>query len=405
MLGLRSALSLSDIPLSGGLAQSAGVVPGSSAAGPLPPKARRPSCEGRQILPFSSSVVPLRGMRGYLTLHFLTLALFACSSVPICLTAQRTVQDRLQQAAQLLSEQKFQAAREALEDLLNSAGEKVPPQTYYQLALCYVKQAEWKKAEEALQVFLQVAPENFSALYLKGFVLFSSGRYEKSLRVLEPLVSRMTSRNPEHAATHKVIGLDQFMLGRADLAEAELKRAVGLAPQDAEAHYYLGRVHFMRDDLAGALAAFQKATELDASSVKAHNHLGQTYEALVQYPAARAAYLKAIELEKRQNAKSEWPYFNLGALCLREGRAAEAEGYLREALERQPGWSEGKAKLGMALLALDRPAEALSYLEQAVQIDPQNADARYQYARLLVKIGKQDEAERHFQLFQQQKNP
>jgi len=49
--------------------------------------------------------------------------------------------------------------------------------------------------------------------------------------------------------------------------------------------------------------------------------------------------------------------------------------------------------------------EALSYLEQAVQIDPQNADARYQYARLLIKMGKPDEAERHLQVFRQQKKP
>jgi tetratricopeptide (TPR) repeat protein len=345
-------------------------------------------------------MAPLRGTRGRLALYSLTFVLFTCPLLT-CLAAQRPVQDRLQQAAQLLSEEKFQAAREVLEDLLNSTGEKAPPQIYYQLALCYVKQTEWEKAEEALQVFLRVSPEAFPALYLKGFLLFSTGRYEESLRIMEPLAER----NPEQAATRKVIGLNQFMLNRSDLAEAELKRAVSLAPQDAEAHYYLGRVLFIRDNPAGALTAFQKATELDASNVKAHNHLGQAYEALVQYAAAREAYLKAIELEKKQSAKSEWPYFNLGALCVREGRAAEAEGYLRQALERQPGWSEGNAKLGMALLALDRLPEALSCLEQAIQIDPKNADARYQYARLLVKMGKPDEAERHFRLFQQQKKP
>ena len=325
----------------------------------------------------------------------------AVGSVHPSLSAQVDVQDRLQQAERLLTEQKFQDAREILEQLLNSTTEKAPPQAYYQLALCYVKQAEWKKAEEALQAFLGISPASFPALYLKGFVLFSTGRYEESLKIMEPLAER----NSNHAATRKVIGLNQFMLNRADLAEAELKRAVSLAPQDAEAHYYLGRVLFMRDNPAGALAAFQKATELDASSVRAHNHLGQAYEALVQYPAAREAYLKAIELEKKQKAKSEWPYFNLGNLCLREGRAAEAEGYFRQALERQPGWSEGKAKLGMALLALDKLPEALSCLEQAVQIDPQNADARYQYARLLIKMGKPDEAERHLQVFRQQKKP
>lgn len=345
--------------------------------------------------------VVLRSTSNFLAPRLLLAVVSTSFLQPTFLASEGTAQDRLQQATQLISEQKFRAAREILEAMLDSAGGTAPPQTYYQLALCYLKQSEWKKAEEALQTFLRFSPENFSALYLNGFLLFSTGRYEESLRVMEPLVIR----NPEHAATHKVIGLNQFMLGRADFAEAELKRAVKLAPQDAEAHYYLGRIHFMRDNLAGALAAFQKATELDAASMKAHNHLGQTYEALVQYSAARAAYLKAIELEKRLSAKSEWPYFNLGALCLREGRAAEAEGYLRQALERQPGWSEGKAKLGMALVALDRLAEALSYLEQAVQIDPHNADARYQYARLLVKMGKQEEAERHFQLFQQQKKP
>jgi tetratricopeptide (TPR) repeat protein len=329
-----------------------------------------------------------------------------CFSVVVLLTsplldAQETVQIRLQKAAGLLSEQKFQAAREILEQLVNSATEKVAPQAYYQLALCYAKQAEWKKAEQAIQEFLQLSPADFSALYLKGFILFSSGRYQESLQVTEPL----TERNPEHAPTRKVIGLNQYMLNRGDLAEVELKRAVSLAPQDAEAYYYLGRVLFMRDNPAGALAAFLKATELDASSVRAYNHLGQAYEALVQYPAAREAYSKAIELEKRQSAKSEWPYFNLGALSLREGRAAEAEGYFRQALERQPGWSEGKAKLGMALLAQDKLPEALSHLEQAVQTDPQNADARYQYARLLIKMGKPDEAERHLQIFRQQKNP
>jgi tetratricopeptide (TPR) repeat protein len=343
----------------------------------------------------------LRAALNSFAIH-LSMAFVLLTRVPLAsLTAQATVQDRLRQATQLLSEERFQAASEVLEDLLNSTGEKAPPETYYQLALCYVKQSKWKNAEEALQMFLRVSPESFSALYLKGFVLFSTGRYEESLRLMEPL----TARNPQHAAAHKVIGLDQFMLGRADLAEAGLKHAVELAPQDAEAHYYLGRVLFMRDNPAGALAAFRRATELDGSSVRAHNHLGQTYEALVQYQLARAAYLKAIDLEKRQSAKSEWPYFNLGVLCLREGQAAEAEGYFRQALERQPGWSAVKAKLGMALIALGRLTEALFYLEQAVQTDPQNADARYQYARLLVKMGKQDEAERHFELFRQQEKP
>ncbi len=118
------------------------------------------------------------------------LFVLIAGSVQPSLTAQADVHDRLKQAERLLSEQKFQAAREILEGLVVSAVEKAPPQAYYQLSLCYAKQAEWKKAEQAIQEFLKLSPEDFSALYLKGFVLFSSGRYQESLKVMEPLAER-----------------------------------------------------------------------------------------------------------------------------------------------------------------------------------------------------------------------
>jgi len=331
----------------------------------------------------------------------LAIALLSCLQAAALASAAGAGQDRLQEAARLISEQKFGEAREILEALLASAGEHALPETYYQLTLCYLKQREWKKAEKTLEAFRRSSPENVSGVYLEGYLLFSTGRYEESLKVMKPLVAR----NPEHAASHKVIGLDQFMLERMELAEAELKRATVLAPEDADAHYYLGRIYFSRNNVPSAVAAFQRAAELDASSVKTFNHLGQTYEALVQYPAARAAYLRAIELEKQQAEKSEWPYFNLGALCLKEGRAAEAVDYLQQALSRHPAWSEGKAKLAMALVSLGRQPEALSLFEEAVRLDARNAEARYQYARLLTQMGKQDEAERQLLLFEKQQKP
>jgi tetratricopeptide (TPR) repeat protein len=332
--------------------------------------------------------------------HLIVAVIFMSFPQSLGFATDTPAQDRLRQATQLISEEKFEAARQILEAML-AASEHPPPETYYQLTLCYLKQTEWKKAEETLQTFLRLSPENFLALYLKGYLLFSTQRYEESLRVLEPLIERQ----PGNAASHKVIGLDHFMLGRIEQAEAEMKRATELAPKDAEALYYLGRIYFTRNNLPASLATFQRTAELDPSSVKTFNHLGQTYEALVQYSAARSAYLRAIELEKHQPTRSEWPYFNLGALYLKEGRAAEAVDYLQEALSRHPAWSEGKAKLAMALVSLGKHDEALSLLEDAVRLDRRNADARYQYARLLAKMGKEDEAERQLQLFQELKEP
>ena len=326
---------------------------------------------------------------------------FASQVRSLGLSVQTSAQDRLRQATQLISEQKFEAAREILEAMLASADEAPPPETYYELAVCYLKQTRWKQAEDTLEIFLRLSPQNPSALYLKGYLLFRTERYEESLRVMELLIKRQ----PANGASQKVIGLDHFMLGKIERAEEELKRATELAPQDAEAYYYLGRIYFTRNNLPAALATFQRAADLDPSSVKTFNHLGQTYEALVQYAEAGAAYLRAIELEKHQPTKSEWPYFNLGSLYLKQGRAAEAVDYLRQALTYNPAWSEGKARLAMALISLGKLPEALSLLEAAVQLDRSNADARYQYARLLARMGKQDEAERQLLLFQELKKP
>ena len=55
------------------------------------------------------------------------LFVLIAGSVQPSLTAQANVHDRLQQAERLLSEQKFQAAREILEGLVASAVEKAPP--------------------------------------------------------------------------------------------------------------------------------------------------------------------------------------------------------------------------------------------------------------------------------------
>jgi tetratricopeptide (TPR) repeat protein len=309
--------------------------------------------------------------------------------------------DLLSRAVQLISEQKYQAAQSLLGEILRAPEETIPPLAYYHLAVCLLKQGEWKMAEEALDRFLQISPQDLPSTYLKAYLLFSTSRYQESLA----LASTYLKKKPESGEARKILALDYFMLGRPEEAEAELKRATELAPRDAEAYYYLGRIYFTKNNLPLALAAFERAIEIGPRNVKAHNHLGQTYEGLAQYPAARAEYLKAIELEQKQATKSEWPYFNLGVLYIKEGRAAEAVEYLRQALARNPSWSEGKVKLAMALCSVGQYEEALTHLNEGVRIDPQNVEAHYQLAQLLTKMGREEEARQHYLLFEKLKKP
>ncbi len=195
------------------------------------------------------------------------------------------------------------------------------------------------------------------------------------------------------------------MLGDRVGAEHDLQRAAKLLSRDFDARYYLGRVYFERSKLTPALASFRLAIELDPRSVKARNHLGQTLEGLTHFEEAKDAYRKAIDLEQQDTARSEWPYYNLGALLLAERDAAQAVVLLERALERNPSSLQTRTKLGVAYGAAARPEDATEQLRQVVLAEPTNADAHYQLGRVLMKLGQEDEARRRLTLFERLREP
>jgi tetratricopeptide (TPR) repeat protein len=337
--------------------------------------------------------MPARGFHittlsaGLLALSLLTSRTHVSSDERIRHSIQLAAQKKCSEAAQLLKgiEETSQVAAPAL----------------YRVAECFMKQREWRKAEPSLDAFLRLSPQDSSGLFLKSYLLFRTSRYDQSLQ----LISSYLEEQPNNSDARKILGMDYYMLGKSELAELELKRAIELNANDPEAFYYLGRLYFIRDDMPAALTAFQTVIQLDSSSVRAHNHLGQAFEGLGQHVAARNAYLKAIELDQQQTVKSRWPYFNLGSLYLKQGRFQEAIDYLRQSLRHNPSWSEGKLKLAKALSTSGDLQGAQVLLREVVEAEPQNATAHYQLARLLTKIGQREQAAQHYEQFEKLKKP
>jgi len=264
-----------------------------------------------------------------------------------------------------------------------------------------IRQRDWVRAGETVDRALEQSPDSLPALYWKSFLLFQTGRYRESAVA----ASRYLERNPSSGEGRKILGLAYFMLGQAAPAEVELQKASQLAASDADIRYYLGRIQFERQNLPAALESFRTAVALDAQSVKGFNQLGQTYEGLARFDEARAAYEKAIEIDRRQAKRSEWPYFNLGVLLIKEGRAGDAAGWLREALTVKPSWPEARVQFAVALGSANQLGDARLVLEELLRAEPNNAQAHYQLARLLVKLQLPEEARRHFRLFAESKQP
>lgn len=91
--------------------------------------------------------------------------------------------------------------------------------------------------------------------------------------------------------------------------------------------------------------------------------------------------------------------FTQGVSLYDQGRYAEAEAPLAQALALLPGRVSTLVNLGAVRLALGRPADALQTLDQAVRAEPAAVDAQVQRATALAALGRLDEAADSLQAF------
>src|SRR4029077_12881720 len=87
---------------------------------------------------------------------------------------------------------------------------------------------------------------------------------------------------------------------------------------------------------------------------------------------------------------------NLGMVMIEEKRWAEAEEYLRKAIELRPRFAGPHIHFGKMYRELEKPADAEREFRRAVEIFPLNADARNLLAELLSNQGRLSEAEQQY---------
>lgn len=73
-------------------------------------------------------------------------------------------------------------------------------------------------------------------------------------------------------------------------------------------------------------------------------------------------------------------------------RYAEAEPYLRQAIDLRPDSTEARSRYGNVLMVLDQPAKAVSEFEALVALEPDNAEARHQLASIYSAGGQPNRA-------------
>jgi tetratricopeptide (TPR) repeat protein len=135
----------------------------------------------------------------------------------------------------------------------------------------------------------------------------------------------------------------------------------------ARDEYKKGLESLGNKDWRGGLNHFTKAVKAFPEYYEAYYHLGLVETNLGHLDEAMQAFQKAVD---SSGGRYAWGNFGIGYLLYLEGKAREAETVLRRGLEMDNNSPDGHVILGMTLLRLDNPEEAEKCAREALLRNP-----------------------------------
>lgn len=216
-------------------------------------------------------------------------------------------------------------------------------------------------------------------------------------------LERVLKLDAKNALALKLRGDVLYLLGNEKEAESSLLAAIEQEPRNPEPRYALGRIYYQQNRFELAIGQFQKVVEMDPKSFRAWDNMGLAYEGLNDIPNAMQRYQKALALVHKDHPDYDWVYGNLSDLLYKKGDYKQAFQFAAEAANRNSNSGRNFYLGGKSLAKLDKLDLAAKWLSQAVTLDPSLSEAHYQYAQVLKRMGKDEEARRELKIFQEVK--
>ena len=229
-----------------------------------------------------------------------------------------------------------------------------------------------KHFESATTLF----PEFGTAFYALARAYRAAGRADEAQRALE--------QHARHGARWP--GIDDPVLA-----------AVAAVREDPRALLARGIARATAGDVAAAVALHEAALQRDPSLVHAHGNLLSLYGRLGNYAKAEEHYRAALAA-RFENADL---YYDIGVVFGMQEKWAEAEAAYRRAIASNGLHANARNNLGHSLERRREFAEAASHYREAIAAQPSFRLGRFNYGRMLLALGKTDDAIVEFDRLQQ----
>ncbi len=127
----------------------------------------------------------------------------------------------------------------------------------YECALRQVGSREFGSAVQTLEALLGSAPKDLRALNLLGIALTGAGETEKANQRFRQAINI----NPRFHPALKNLAVNEFNLGRTDLAKSHFEAVLKQQPADDVSHLYLAEMAFDSQDWSVALEHYESSKD------------------------------------------------------------------------------------------------------------------------------------------------
>ena len=215
------------------------------------------------------------------------------------------------------------AAIERMKTVISRRRDMVIAYTY--LVTFYRDKGDFRRAIQAAQLGLRVAPNEPELLSQLGQALVEAGHYTEGIRTLRMAAERRAF----DADVWNYLGIAYWQARRWTQAERAFQRALAIDDTDAIVWNNLGNLYISMKRYQDAERAYRRALDLDPAFASAYNGIGTARLAQGDWNGAYRAWRRALE----HDPNYPLALYNLGMELYRRGRKREAREYLRRYLE------------------------------------------------------------------------
>src|SRR5579883_198888 len=253
------------------------------------------------------------------------------------------------------------------------------------------REGKYDEALAKLDEILKLNPHDGDALFRRALNFHKRGDLKGAVKAYETATTYAQARD---VRAYNNLGLCEEALGDLVAARTAYKRGLEREPEDPNVLTNLGRLEEDQDPKT-ALGRYEAALERDARHVHARYHRA----ALLALRMDRVAEAKP-ELEKliaEDSPVRAEALDALGKVAIKEGRFADAEKSLRDAIKARPSLDEAHLYLGVALWQQGNAQAAVDELRGYLEKNPRSAEGWKQLGAVYVKLDQLQEAKKAYE--------